>query len=113
MANPSDQSATEAADDVLAGAARLPRGAHVPMSIGQMGDHATGQPEVVDGVSAVDADAFFEAWRRAGSDPNAFMLMPTVFEFIARKWAGQEVARPDRAPLAKRKQPRTWCRAAW
>ena len=56
MANPSDQSATEAADDVLAGGARLPRGAHVPMSIGQMGDHATGQPEVVDGVSAVDAD---------------------------------------------------------
>jgi SAM-dependent methyltransferase len=36
-------------------------------------------------LSAVDADAFFEAWRRAGSDPNAFMLMPTVFEFIARK----------------------------
>jgi pyruvate dehydrogenase E1 component len=56
MANSSDHSATEAADDILAGGSPLPRGAHVPMSIGQMGDNATGQPEVVDGVSAVDAD---------------------------------------------------------
>ena len=56
MANPSDHSATEAADDILAGGSRLPRGAHAPMAIGQMGDNATGQPEVVDGVSAVDTD---------------------------------------------------------
>jgi pyruvate dehydrogenase E1 component len=34
----------------------LPRGAHAPMAIGQMGDNASGQPEVVDGVTAVDAD---------------------------------------------------------
>ena len=56
MANPSDHSATEAADDILAGGSPLPRGAHAPMSIGQMGDNATGQPEVVDGVSSVDTD---------------------------------------------------------
>ena len=56
MANSSNHSATEAADDILAGGSPLPRGAHAPMSIGQMGDNATGQPEVVDGVSAVDAD---------------------------------------------------------
>ncbi len=56
MANSSDHSATEAADDILAGGSPLPRGAHAPMSIGQMGDNATGQPEVVDGVSAVDGD---------------------------------------------------------
>jgi pyruvate dehydrogenase E1 component len=60
MAKPdTDQSATEAADDVLAGAggsASLPRGAHAPMSIGQVSDSASGQPEPVDGVSAVDSD---------------------------------------------------------
>ncbi|MFM9025420.1 MAG: pyruvate dehydrogenase (acetyl-transferring), homodimeric type [Planctomycetaceae bacterium] len=36
--------------------AGLPRGAHAPMAIGQVGAGASGQPEVVDGVSAVDAD---------------------------------------------------------
>ncbi|MBM4057529.1 MAG: hypothetical protein FJ275_04735, partial [Planctomycetes bacterium] len=39
-----------------AGAASLPRGAHASMAIGRMGEGGTGQPEVVDGVSAVDAD---------------------------------------------------------
>ena len=58
MANPDiDQSAAEAAEDVLGGgSAPLPRGAHAPMSIGQMSDSASGQPEVVDGVSSVDSD---------------------------------------------------------
>ena len=55
MANPLDHSA--AAEDVLAGgAAPLPRGAHAPMAIGQMSASATGQPEITDGVSAVDTD---------------------------------------------------------
>ena len=59
MANPDiDHSATEAADNVLSGegATLLPRGAHVPMSIGQMSDSATGQPEITDGVAAIDTD---------------------------------------------------------
>jgi len=57
MANPFDQSAAAAADDVLAGgSAPLPRGAHAPMAIGQMSENATGQPEITDGVSAVDTD---------------------------------------------------------
>ena len=34
----------------------LPRGAHAPMAIGQMGAGASGQPQPVDGVSSVDAD---------------------------------------------------------
>ncbi|MFN9273097.1 MAG: hypothetical protein ACK6DO_08755, partial [Planctomycetia bacterium] len=34
----------------------LPPGAHAPMSIGQVSDTASGQPERVDGVSAVDSD---------------------------------------------------------
>jgi pyruvate dehydrogenase E1 component len=38
------------------GSAGLPRGAHVPMAIGQVGDGATGQPELADGVSSIDAD---------------------------------------------------------
>jgi pyruvate dehydrogenase E1 component len=33
-----------------------PGGAHAPMSIGQVSDSTTGQPELVDGVSSVDAD---------------------------------------------------------
>ena len=58
MASPhTDHSATEAADNVLAGgAAPLPRGAHAPMAIGQMRDNTSGQPELVDGVSSVDSD---------------------------------------------------------
>jgi len=36
--------------------ADLPRGAHAPMSISQMGTEASGQPELADGVSEVDAD---------------------------------------------------------
>jgi pyruvate dehydrogenase E1 component len=57
MANPFDHSAAAAADDVLAGgSAPLPRGAHAPMAIGQVSDSATGQPELTDGVSAVDSD---------------------------------------------------------
>jgi pyruvate dehydrogenase E1 component len=43
-------------DDSTAGGAPLPRGAHAAMSIGQVGDSATGQPELSDGVSQVDAD---------------------------------------------------------
>jgi pyruvate dehydrogenase E1 component len=34
----------------------LPRGAHSPMAIGQVGEGASGQPEVTDGVSSVDTD---------------------------------------------------------
>ena len=34
----------------------LPRGAHAPMAIGQVGEGASGQPEVTDGVSSVDTD---------------------------------------------------------
>ena len=60
MANPDiDETGSEVAD-ASGGAAvdggSLPRGAHAPMSIGQMSVSATGQPELVDGVSAVDAD---------------------------------------------------------
>jgi pyruvate dehydrogenase E1 component len=34
----------------------LPRGAHAPMSIAQVGDRASGQPERTDGTSEVDSD---------------------------------------------------------
>jgi pyruvate dehydrogenase E1 component len=34
----------------------LPRGAHMPMAISQAGASGTGQPELADGVSAVDSD---------------------------------------------------------
>jgi pyruvate dehydrogenase E1 component len=50
-----DQTASDVID-AANGAGSLPRGAHSPMAIGQMGDAATGQPERADGVSAVDAD---------------------------------------------------------
>ena len=61
MASPDiDQTGNDVADqagDQGAGHANgLPRGAHTPMSIGQMGDTATGQPVRTDGVSSVDAD---------------------------------------------------------
>ena len=59
MANPDiNHSATEAADNVLSGdgSTQLPRGAHAPMSIGQMSDNASGQPELIDGVASVDTD---------------------------------------------------------
>ena len=53
MASPdTEQSGSDMVGDVTA----LPRGAHAPMSIGQMGDTASGQPELSDGVSAVDSD---------------------------------------------------------
>jgi len=53
MASPdTEQSGSDVVDEVSG----LPRGAHAPMSIGQMGDTASGQPELADGVSAVDAD---------------------------------------------------------
>ena len=53
MASPdTEQSGSDVVDEVSG----LPRGAHAPMSIGQMGDTASGQPERADGVSAVDAD---------------------------------------------------------
>jgi pyruvate dehydrogenase E1 component len=51
----------QAGQDVVAKAAgaaagELPRGAHAPMVIGQVSEAATGQPEMVDGVSAIDSD---------------------------------------------------------
>ena len=51
----------QAGQDVVARAAgsaggELPRGGHVPMAIGQVSEATTGQPEKVDGVSAVDSD---------------------------------------------------------
>jgi len=53
MASPdTEQSGSDVVDEVSG----LPRGAHAPMSIGQMGDTSSGQPERADGVSAVDAD---------------------------------------------------------
>jgi len=53
MASPdTEQSGSDVVDEVSG----LPRSAHAPMSIGQMGDTASGQPERADGVSAVDAD---------------------------------------------------------
>jgi pyruvate dehydrogenase E1 component len=52
MASPEiDQTASE-----IEQAQSLPPGAHAPMSIGQVSDTASGQPERVDGVSAVDSD---------------------------------------------------------
>jgi pyruvate dehydrogenase E1 component len=55
MASPKiDQSS--GSDTIDAAGGGLPGGAHTPMAIGQMGAHATGQPEPVDGVAAVDAD---------------------------------------------------------
>ena len=53
MASPdTEQSGSDVVDEFSG----LPRSAHAPMSIGQMGDTASGQPERADGVSAVDAD---------------------------------------------------------
>jgi len=53
MASPdTEQPGSDVVDEVSG----LPRGAHAPMSIGQMGDTASGQPELSDGVSAVDSD---------------------------------------------------------
>jgi pyruvate dehydrogenase E1 component len=58
MASPDiDQTASEALEPPARnGAAGLPRGAHAPRAIGQMSAESSGQPEVVDGVAAVDAD---------------------------------------------------------
>jgi pyruvate dehydrogenase E1 component len=53
MASPDTE---QSGSDVVGEATDLPRGAHAPMSIGQLGDTASGQPERADGVSAVDAD---------------------------------------------------------
>jgi len=53
MASPEiEQSGNDVVDEVSG----LPRGAHAPMSIGQVGETASGQPELSDGVSAVDSD---------------------------------------------------------
>jgi len=51
----------QAGQDVVQRAAgsaggELPRGGHAPMAIGQVSEATTGQPEKVDGVSAVDSD---------------------------------------------------------
>ncbi|MFM8379832.1 MAG: hypothetical protein ACKOB1_10975, partial [Planctomycetia bacterium] len=46
----------QSGSDVVGEVTDLPRGAHAPMSIGQMGETASGQPERSDGVSAVDSD---------------------------------------------------------
>jgi pyruvate dehydrogenase E1 component len=56
MASPDVDQSGEVLDSGAAIPAGLPRGAHVPMAIGQVGAGASGQPEAVDGVSAVDAD---------------------------------------------------------
>jgi len=53
MASPDTE---QSGSDVAAEVTELPPGAHAPMSCGQMGDSATGQPERSDGVSAVDSD---------------------------------------------------------
>jgi len=53
MASPHvDETAGEGSD----AAVTLPRGAHAPMTIGQVGDHASGQPDLSDGVAAIDTD---------------------------------------------------------
>ena len=53
MASPdTDQSGSDVVDETQS----LPRGAHASMSIGQVSDIASGQPERVDGVATVDAD---------------------------------------------------------
>ena len=53
-----DQAARDLVDPAgdANGTPALPRGAHAPMAISQVGEGASGQPEVVDGVSAVDTD---------------------------------------------------------
>ncbi len=56
MATPDIDQAETDASVATDGAQSLPRGAHAPMSIGQVGDVASGQPEVTDGVSSVDTD---------------------------------------------------------
>jgi len=61
MATPDiDQTGSQVADLAASGGtsngAGHPGGAHAPMSIGQVGDSSSGQPERVDGVSSVDAD---------------------------------------------------------
>jgi pyruvate dehydrogenase E1 component len=58
MPSPEIDQANDVASQAPGGNAgsTLPRGAHVPMAISQAGEGATGQPEITDGVSAVDAD---------------------------------------------------------
>lgn len=53
-----DQAARDVVDQAgdAPGTTGLPRGAHAPMAISQVGEGASGQPELVDGVSAVDTD---------------------------------------------------------
>ena len=51
-----DQVGNDVVNPAGGGAASLPRGAHAPMAIGQMGEGASGQPEPTDGVASVDAD---------------------------------------------------------
>lgn len=36
-------------------------------------------------LSASEGEAFMRSWHRASNDPHAFMLLPPVFEFIARR----------------------------
>jgi pyruvate dehydrogenase E1 component len=57
MSSPeTDQVGNDVVNPATGGAAPLPRGAHAPMAIGQMGEGASGQPEPTDGVASVDAD---------------------------------------------------------
>ena len=58
MSSPEIDQAGQDVAEKAAGASGgdLPRGAHAPMAIGQVGEAGTGQPEKVDGVSAVDSD---------------------------------------------------------
>ncbi len=44
-------------------------------------------PRLVQGghLTAGEAEAFMESWRRVSADPHAFMLLPAVFEIIAER----------------------------
>ena len=44
-------------------------------------------PRLVSGgfLSQAHAEEFFEDWKAAGDDPNTFMALPPVYEFIAQK----------------------------
>jgi pyruvate dehydrogenase E1 component len=51
-----DQAGSEVTGDGVTANGGLPRGAHAPMTIAQVGDRASGQPEVLDGTAMVDSD---------------------------------------------------------
>ncbi len=86
-----DQAGTDTSHPVEGanGAQPLPLGAHAPMSIGQMGDGGTGQPELADGVASVDSDPtetreWLDSLRYVinsrGGDRAAYLLQAIVQE---------------------------------